>query len=114
MGDNEASCSFPSQRRPMLTNSAARTSPSLLGRLGQDTTDEEAWAEFVKRYGPQILQWCRKWNLQEADIHDVTQTVLVKLANKMRSFTYDPTHSFRAYLKTLTKYALCDFLDSRK
>jgi RNA polymerase sigma factor (sigma-70 family) len=98
----------------MLSDSAVRTRPSLLGRLRQDTTDERAWAEFVKRYGAQILHWCRKWNLQEADIQDVTQTVLVKLANKMRTFTYDPTRSFRAYLKTLTSYALCDFLESRK
>jgi RNA polymerase sigma-70 factor (ECF subfamily) len=97
----------------MLGNSAARTSPSLLGRL-QDTSNEQAWSEFVRRYGGQILQWCRKWKLQEADAQDVTQTVLVKLASKMRTFTYDPTRSFRAYLKTLTNYALCDFLESRR
>jgi RNA polymerase sigma factor (sigma-70 family) len=98
----------------MMSNSAARTSPSLLGRLRQDRADELAWSEFVRRYAPQILQWCRKWKLQEADAQDVTQTVLVKLAEKMRSFTYDPAKSFRAYLKTLTNYALCDFLESRK
>ena len=98
----------------MANESAARTSPSLLGRLRQDARDEMAWADFVQRYGTQILRWCRKWNLQEADAHDVTQTVLLKLADKMRTFTYDPKLSFRAYLKTLTNYALCDFLDSRK
>jgi RNA polymerase sigma factor (sigma-70 family) len=98
----------------MNNNSAARTSPSLLGRLRQETKDDVAWMEFVRRYGAQILQWCRKWKLQEADAQDVTQTVLVKLADKMRTFTYDPSRSFRAYLKTLTNYALCDFLESRK
>ncbi|CEF49321.1 unnamed protein product [uncultured bacterium] len=98
----------------MSNNSAARTSPSLLGRLRQETRDDVAWSDFVRRYGAQILQWCRKWNLQEADAQDVTQTVLVKLADKMRTFTYDPSRRFRAYLKTLTNYALCDFLESRK
>lgn len=98
----------------MANESAARTSPSLLGRLRQDARDEMAWADFVQRYGTQILRWCRKWNLQEADAHDVTQTVLLKLADKMRTFTYDPKLSFRAYLKTLTNYALCDFLDGQK
>jgi RNA polymerase sigma-70 factor (ECF subfamily) len=44
----------------------------------------------------------------------VAQTVLVKLAEKMQTFSYDPARSFRAYLKTLTNYALCDFLESRK
>jgi RNA polymerase sigma-70 factor (ECF subfamily) len=86
----------------------------LLGRLKQETKDQEAWAEFVGRYGAQILRWCNKWNLQEADAQDVTQTVLVKLAEKMQTFQYDPSRSFRAYLKTLTNYALCDFLESRK
>ena len=98
----------------MNDSSAARTSPSLLGRLRQETRDEAAWGEFVRRYGAQILLWCRKWNLQEADAHDVAQTVLMKLADKMRSFTYDPARSFRAYLKTLTNYAMIDFLESRK
>ena len=98
----------------MMNNSAARTSPSLLGQLRQETRDEQAWSEFVRRYGVQILNWCRKWKLQEADAHDVAQTVLVKLAEKMQTFSYDPARSFRAYLKTLTKYALCDFLESRK
>ena len=93
---------------------SARTSPSLLGRLRQGAADQQAWAEFVRRYGAQIYQWCGKWKLQEADAQDVTQNVLVKLADRMRTFTYDPARSFRAYLKTITNYALCDFLESRK
>src|SRR4051812_25621190 len=98
----------------MADYSAARTSPSLLGRLRQEDPDQPAWAEFVRRYGGQIYNWCRKWKLQEADAQDVTQTVLVRLAEKMRTFAYDPARSFRAYLKTLTNYALCDFLEGRK
>lgn len=98
----------------MTDRSASRTSTSLLGRLRQDGTDQQAWSEFVKRYGFQILQWCRKWKLQEADAQDVTQTVLVKLADKMRTFAYDPARSFRAYLKTLTNYAVYDLLAARK
>jgi RNA polymerase sigma factor (sigma-70 family) len=98
----------------MADSSAARTSSSLLGRLRQEAPDQQAWAEFVRRYGAQIYRWCCKWKLQEADAQDVTQTVLVKLAEKMRTFSYDPSRSFRAYLKTITNYALCDFLESRK
>jgi RNA polymerase sigma factor (sigma-70 family) len=92
---------------------AARTSVSLLGRLRHET-DEAAWREFVQRYGPLILRWCAKWKLQEADAQDITQVVLVKLGEKMRTFSYDPARSFRAYLKTLTHYAWCDFLESRR
>jgi RNA polymerase sigma-70 factor (ECF subfamily) len=91
-----------------------QTSVSLLGRLRQDPTDQEAWTEFVHRYGPHIFHWCRQHNLQEADAQDVTQTVLVKLAQKMRTFRYDPGRSFWAYVKTLTHYAWCDLLESHR
>jgi len=98
----------------MTSALAMRTSASLLGRLWGDSVDQAAWSEFVQRYGRQICRWCRQWQLQEADAQDVTQTVLVKLADKMRDFQYDPARSFRAYLKTLTHYAWCDFLASRR
>jgi RNA polymerase sigma-70 factor (ECF subfamily) len=91
-----------------------RTNASLLRRVRQDAADQTAWSEFVNRYGRQVYEWCRKWRLQEADAQDVTQTVLVKLSVKMRSFAYDPARSFRSYLKTLTHYAWCDFLEGRK
>jgi RNA polymerase sigma-70 factor (ECF subfamily) len=98
----------------MASSSGARTSASLLGRLRRESTDQAAWAEFVRRYGHQIYRWCRKWDLQEADAQDVTQIVLVKLADKMRTFSYDSSRSFRGYLKTLTHYAWCDFLERQK
>jgi RNA polymerase sigma factor (sigma-70 family) len=89
------------------------TSASLLGRLCQETADPADWGEFVRRYGPLIHGWCRRWKLQEADAEDVTQNVLIKLAAKLRTFRYDPSRSFRAYAKTLTHYAWCDYLESR-
>jgi RNA polymerase sigma-70 factor (ECF subfamily) len=86
---------------------------SLLGRLRKDPTDPAAWAELVEQYGGRIHAWCLRWGLQEADAQDVTQDVLLKLAKAMRDFTYDPTRSFRAWLKTLTNHALSDFLEHR-
>ncbi len=97
----------------MDATSLQRTSASLLARLGGATLDQEAWSQFVQRYGRQVYRWCRQWQLQEADAQDVTQGLLVKLAVKLRTFRYDPARSFRAYLKALTRYALCDFLAGR-
>src|SRR5262245_36485665 len=94
----------------MPTDSALQTSASLLTRLREEQTNQTAWADFVRRYGPLILGWCRHWKLQESDAQDVTQVVLAKLVEKMRTFQYDPARSFRAYLKTLARYAWCDFL----
>jgi RNA polymerase sigma-70 factor (ECF subfamily) len=98
----------------MANDFLAETSTTLLGRLRHDPTDQAAWAEFVRRYGPLVYRWCRRWRLQEADAQDVTQAVLTRLADKMRTFVYDPDKSFRAYLKTLARYAWYDFLEASK
>jgi RNA polymerase sigma factor (sigma-70 family) len=98
----------------MANESVFRTSPSLLDRLGKAEADQAAWVDFVQRYGPLILGWCRHWRLQKSDAQEVTQAVLVKLVEKMRTFRYDPTRSFRAYLKTLARYAWCDFVEASK
>jgi RNA polymerase sigma-70 factor (ECF subfamily) len=77
-------------------------------------TDQAAWDAFVERYGPQIYGWCRQWHLQDADARDVTQAVLARLAARMRTFTYDPSKSFRAWLKTLTHHAWRDYVEDQQ
>lgn len=84
------------------------TSMLLLQRLSEVPRDEAAWRELVRAYSPAIRRWCRTWGLQQADADDVTQTVLLKLAQKMATFHYDRSRSFRGYLKALTHYAVCD------
>src|SRR5262249_57495976 len=92
-----------------VDSSGARTSKTLLNRL-RSPLDQAAWNEFVERYGRRIYGWCRQWGLQEADAQDVTQDVLLRLARKMRSFAYDPSRSFRGWLRTLTHHASTHFL----
>jgi RNA polymerase sigma-70 factor (ECF subfamily) len=87
---------------------------SLLGRLRRDPTNQAAWVEFVEQYGSKIYGWCRKWQLQDADAEDVTQIVLLKLGQKMGEFAYDPARSFRAWLKTVTRHAWSDFVETRQ
>jgi RNA polymerase sigma-70 factor (ECF subfamily) len=88
------------------------TRVTLLARLRQDPTDQGAWDEFVERYGRHIYRWCRQWKLQDADAEDVTQDILLKLAQKLRDFAYDPARSFRGWLKTVAHHAWRDFADS--
>jgi RNA polymerase sigma-70 factor (ECF subfamily) len=88
------------------------TSTSLVRRLQDIPRDEEAWDRFVRGYAPAIRRWCRAWRLQEADADDVTQAILLKLARTMARFQYDRSRSFRGYLKTLTRYAVCDALET--
>jgi RNA polymerase sigma-70 factor (ECF subfamily) len=98
----------------MADASDARTSTTLLGRLRQAPADQAAWDQFVDRYGPRIYGWCRHWRLQHADAQDVTQAVLTRLAQKMRTLAYDRGRSFRGWLKTLTDHACSDLLRARR
>lgn len=89
----------------MSRSADSQTRVTLLLRLRHDPGDAAAWAEFVGQYEGKILAWCRAWHLQEADARDVTQAVLLKLAVRLRDFPYDPSKSFRAWLKTVARHA---------
>jgi RNA polymerase sigma factor (sigma-70 family) len=93
---------------------AGKTSTTLMRRMSARPDDPANWRDFIERYGRQIYAWCVHFNLQPADAEDVTQEVLVELSRVMRKFEYDRSRSFRAWLKTLTRRAWCDFLARRK
>jgi RNA polymerase sigma factor (sigma-70 family) len=95
-------------------DSGLSTRISLLLRLRQEPDNQGAWAEFVQRYGPLIYSWCRRWQLQQADAEDVTQSVLLKLATHLRNFVYDPGRRFRGLLQTITHNAWSDFVTGRQ
>jgi RNA polymerase sigma-70 factor (ECF subfamily) len=102
-------------RNPMTCLADSQTHQTLLARLAQSGSQSQAaWSEFVGRYGRKIYGWCLRWRLQDADAEDVTQIVLLKLAEHMKAFTYDRRRSFRAWLKTVTHHAWQDFVASRR
>ena len=91
------------------------TRVTLLVRLYRSgRPDEQAWRDFVGHYGRRIYKWCRHWRLQDADAEEVTQRVLVLLLAKMKDFVYDPSRSFRAWLKTVTHHSWRDLVDGRR
>src|SRR4051794_3741297 len=85
--------------RFMEKPSDSQTSITLLERLRDNPADPEAWERFVARYRPRIVGWCSERGLQPADAEDVAQSVLTKLLHTMKLFRYDPSRSFRAWLK---------------
>jgi RNA polymerase sigma factor (sigma-70 family) len=111
--DDANGSSRHSETIPVPEDHSSRTSVTLLARLRQDPRDQAAWNEFVARYEPRILQWCRGWGLQESDARDVTQNVLLKLHSLLAKFAYDPSKSFRGWLKTLAHHAWRDLVDDR-
>jgi RNA polymerase sigma-70 factor (ECF subfamily) len=77
------------------------TSISLLGRLRQ-REDHEAWQRFVHLYSPLLYYWVRGVKLPPADAADLVQEVLLVVVEKMPEFDYDPSRSFRGWLRTVT------------
>jgi RNA polymerase sigma factor (sigma-70 family) len=98
----------------MHSEKGFRTHPSLLGRLGNDPADSEAWGEFVRRYGRLLHHWCREWNLHGPDAEDVTQNILLRISRQIPKFEYDPNRSFRGWLRTIARAAWCDWLDEQR
>ena len=98
----------------MKDSSNSKTSLSLLKRLKVQPADEQAWRDFVSRYGKKILAWCRYWGLQESDAADVSQVVLTKLAKEIGKFEKRSDGSFRGWLKTVSHHCWYDLVTSRQ
>jgi RNA polymerase sigma factor (sigma-70 family) len=98
------------QGTAMPIHDDSKTSRTLLGRLAVSPPDERAWEEFVERYGPRIIHWCRAWKLQDADVLDVSQAVLTKLSVRLKRFEYDSAGSFRHWLRTLVERTVVDLM----
>lgn len=87
-----------------------QTTGIMLALVKKEPFEGEIWDAFVQKYQPSVLSWCQRWGLQDADAHDLTQDVFLKLLAKMRDFQYDPNSSFRAWLKTVVQHMILDFV----
>lgn len=76
------------------------TPVTLLERL-RTPGNEDAWRQLVALITPLILAWAHRVGLRRDDAADLAQDVLTVLVRKLPAFDYDPTQSFRAWLKTI-------------
>jgi RNA polymerase sigma factor (sigma-70 family) len=95
-------------------SSLRTTRVSLFARLCGGGDDPLAWEEFIAIYAPAVHRWCRQRGLQEADAESVTQDVMLRFWKASRTFRYDPSRRFRAYLKRIVLTALADWSNARK
>jgi RNA polymerase sigma-70 factor (ECF subfamily) len=85
------------------------TRSSLLRHLA-DPGNHEAWTEFLNRYRPMILRWCRNVQLSHDESQDMLGTVLLKLAHEMATFQLDRSRGrFRSWLKTVVHREIQDY-----
>ena len=64
--------------------------------------DAQAWGRFVDLYTPLLFYWSRKTGLNSQDAADLVQDVLTIVFQKLPSFRYDQSKSFRGWLRTIT------------
>jgi RNA polymerase sigma factor (sigma-70 family) len=97
----------------MHSEDSTRTSPTLL-RRSADWQDHDAWRELVARYDPLVRSWCREYRLDDDFAGDVSQLFWVELADKMRSFRYDPSRRFRGWLRRCFHWRVVDAIRERR
>jgi len=73
---------------------------SLLDRLKR-RDDVDAWDRFVALYTPLLYHWLRRSGLNEHDSADLVQDIFAKLIVALPNFSYNPSESFHAWLRTV-------------
>ena len=89
------------------------TNETLLLAVCAQPMDAESWERFVFLYGPLVIDWARRYGLQDADARDVAQDVLMQFLNRAETFRYDRSRKFRGYLRTITHATWCDWVEKR-
>ena len=95
----------------MSLSPSPSTSQALIYQITSGVADARSWERFVYLYGPQILAWCRKYRLQDADARDVTQDVLLQVSRQIQRLQYDPTRRFRGWLRAVVHGAWCQWVE---
>jgi RNA polymerase sigma factor (sigma-70 family) len=89
------------------------TSPTLLSDVA-DWQDHPAWVSFRGRYDPLLRRWCHGYGLDDDSIDEVCQRIWIELADRMRTFHYDPNRTFRGWLRRVCESRVVDFLRQRQ
>ena len=85
------------------TDELIPTRSSLLSRLKQ-WDDQESWREFFNTYWRLIYRTAIKAGLSDAEAQDVVQETVIRVADKMRDFSYDrEVDSFKGWLLYMTR-----------
>ena len=97
----------------MKQKDGSTTSPSLLKRVA-DWADRLAWCDFCTSYDPLIHSWCRGYGLDGSALEDLCQEIRIKLADRMRTYQYDPGRTFRGWLRKFCHSRAVDVLRKRR
>jgi RNA polymerase sigma-70 factor (ECF subfamily) len=71
--------------------------------------DPTAWDRLVTLYAPLVIQWCRRWDLQDHDVADICQEVFQSVVAHIGSFRKERKgDTFRGWLHTILRNKVHD------
>ena len=79
-----------------------------------DWENRPAWFRFRDTYDPVLARWCRSYGLDRDSIDEVCQRIWIELADRMKTFEYDPNRTFRGWLRRLCESRVLNFLRQRR
>ena len=97
----------------MRLPSDEHTSSGLLRDVA-DWANHPAWVRFRDHYDPLIRHWCGGFGLDKDSLDEVSQRIWIELAERIKTFRYDPNRTFRGWLKSVCKSRVVDFLRQRQ
>lgn len=98
----------------MSVDDSPLTRASLLLQI-RDGTNQGAWQEFMRLYGPLVYGFARKRGLQDADAADLMQDVMRSVSTSIGRLDYDRNQgAFRGWLFTITRNKVFNFLSARR
>ena len=97
----------------MRTAGDGSTNRALLTEVG-DWNDHSAWLRFRDIYNPMLERWCCGYGLDGDSIDEVCHRIWIELADRMKTFEYDPNRTFRGWLRRLCESRVLNFLRQRR
>ncbi len=89
------------------------TDPVLLREVA-NWKNHPAWVSFREIYNPALRRWCRGFGLNEDSTDEVCQRIWIELANRMKTFEYDSSRTFRGWLRLLCKSRALNFMREQR
>ncbi len=98
--------------KPVDVNDGS-TSPTLLSKV-TGSENHPGWVRFWGTYDPRVRRWCRGYGLREEAIDEICARVWCELAVRMRTFEYDPSGSFRGWLRQICEWRVLNYLHEQR
>jgi RNA polymerase sigma-70 factor (ECF subfamily) len=89
------------------------TNPTQL-RAICDWAQHLVWKKVREKYEPLLLACCRKYRLDPETAEEICQRVWILVADRIRTFEYNPRKSFRGWLWQRCCWTILDYLEQRE